>query len=406
MSRAHLRSSAVRHGSAGSRSSAVPLSYAVLLGYGAPLALDAGAAALVIAGRGTGGAGLHALASGLAFVLTARWLSAGPAAARRTTALAPAAAAESSAAVSAAALVLALPVVGAALLAFVAWPSWTRRPEGAGAALVEVALPDGSEEIDDAPLVRAPEARPIRELLRDAESPDERVRAVMTLRHMDARRAVPLLRLAFSHQSEDVRLLAFGILEQREKRLRARIELNQVRLAASCLSSVPGSPRPRCAGEGHGEPGQIGLSAFGASSTSGSARDDAAARPARWHRRLARDHWELVYGGFVSGDLEPAVLAQARDHAQAALAREPDVKMAVLLARIYLRRRQPEAAEAYLARAQRAGLPAASAAPLLAEAAFQRRRFGDIAPILRSVQRAGLRRPELDPVAEYWTSEA
>lgn len=344
---------------------------AVLLGYGAPLALDASALSLVLAGRGAGGVVLHALAAALAFVLTARCLRAGSAADRARpaamlTTAAPASAAP--AALSAAVLVLALPVVGAAVLAFVAWPSWRRRPENASAALVEVALPDGSEEIDDTPLDAAPRARSIRELLRDTESPDERVRAVMTLRHMDARRAVPLLRLAFSHENEDVRLLAFGILEQREKRLRARIEQNQSRLAG--------------------------------------AGSEAGARPARWHRRLARDHWELVYGGFVSGDLEPVVLAQARDHAQAALVREPDAKMAVLLARIYLRRRQPEAAQAYLEQARRAGLPAASAAPLLAEAAFQRRRFGEIAAILRGVERAELRRPELEPVAEYWTSGA
>jgi polysaccharide biosynthesis protein PelE len=343
-------------------------SFAVLLADGAPLALDAGATALVIAGRASAGAGLHAVAAALAFGLTAHWLHREPSAERRKPPLAasaaatPPAAAASVAAWSAAVLVVTLPVVGAALLALVAWPSWRRRSKSAGPGLVEVALPDGSGDIDEPPLARAPEARPIRELLRDATSADERVRAVMALRHMDARRAVPLLRLAFSHESEDVRLLAFGILEQREKRLRSRIELNQSRLAS-------------------------------------------ATRPARWHRRLARDHWELVYGGFVSGDLEPAVLAQARDHAQAALAREPDARMAVLLARIYLRRRQPEAAEAYLARAQRAGLPAASAAPLLAEAAFQRRRFGEIAAILRGVQRAELRRPELEPVAEYWTSE-
>jgi hypothetical protein len=78
----------------------------------------------------------------------------------------------------------------------------------------------------------------------------------------------------------------------------------------------------------------------------------------------------------------------------------------VLLARIYLRRRQPEAAEPYIEQALGAGLPAASAAPLLAEAAFQKRRFGEIPAILRAVQRAELRRPELDPVAEYWTNEA
>ena len=36
---------------------------------------------------------------------------------------------------------------------------------------------------------------------------------------------------------------------------------------ASCPKSVPGSPRPRCAGEGQGEPGQMGSSAFGTSAT-------------------------------------------------------------------------------------------------------------------------------------------
>jgi competence protein ComEC len=45
--------------------------------------------------------------------------------------------------------------------------------------------------------------------------------------------------------------------------------------SASCPKSAPGSPRPRCAGEGHGEPGQMGISAFGASSTLGGSADSA-----------------------------------------------------------------------------------------------------------------------------------
>jgi glycosyltransferase involved in cell wall biosynthesis len=40
----------------------------------------------------------------------------------------------------------------------------------------------------------------------------------------------------------------------------------------SCLRSVPSSPRPRCAGEGHGEPGQMGTFAFGTSSALGETR--------------------------------------------------------------------------------------------------------------------------------------
>jgi hypothetical protein len=79
--------------------------------------------------------------------------------------------------------------------------------------------------------------------------------------------------------------------------------------------------------------------------------------------------------------------------------------MAVLLARIHLRQKQPEQAWSYLERADRAGLARASSAPLFAEAAFQMRRFGEIPGILRGVPRAELRRPELEPVAEFWTSE-
>jgi len=42
--------------------------------------------------------------------------------------------------------------------------------------------------------------------------------------------------------------------------------------STSCARSVPESPRPRCAGEGHGDPGQMGNSAFGTSSTLGETR--------------------------------------------------------------------------------------------------------------------------------------
>jgi hypothetical protein len=329
-----------------------------LLALGTPLAVDAAASALIIAGRGLPGLALHALAALLAWLWT-RLLAARAAPTLPLTLRA-------SAPLTAALLALALPLVGSAILACVAWPSWSRKRSAALAGVVEVAFPDGSVEVDDEARLALAVIRPIRQELRHSDSPDARVRAVMTLRHMDARRAVPLLRLAFAHESEDVRLLAFGILEQREKRLRTRIELSENRLAQVT------------------DPGQRG----------------------RLQRRLARDHWELVYAGFVSGDLEPVVLARAREHASGALELRPDANTALLLARIHLRQREPESARHWLRRACAAGAAPASAAPWLAEAAYQQRRFGEIPGILNGVRRRELRRPGLEPVAEFWTQRA
>jgi len=322
---------------------------------GLPLALDAASGALVIGGHVPAGILSHAAACAAAYGLTRRWVpGAGGGLAAATAAL----------------LAAFLPVVGAAILAFVAWPSFLRERAAPRAAIVEVPLPDASELGALQPLfsAAAPPSRSIPQRLREASSADERIRAVMALRHMDARRAVPLLRQAFAHDSEDVRLLAFAILERREKRLRARIKAAEGRLAQATA-----------------EPSE---------------------RPARWHRRLGRDHWELVYGGFVSADLEPAMLAKARDHLERAIALEPDAALMRLLARTHLREREPAQARAWLLRAAQAGAPHPTLVPWLAEAAWQERRFGDVAAILRGVPRAALRRPELDAVAAFWTAGA
>jgi polysaccharide biosynthesis protein PelE len=322
-----------------------------LLAHGLPLALDALACALVIGGRVPAGALAHAGAAAAAYAITRRWVSGSSG---------------TSAAATTALLTLCLPAVGAAILAFVAWPSFLRQRARVRAALVEVPLPDGSElRATQRPLFSSAPPRSIRQVLAESSSAEERVRAVMALRHMDARRAVPLLRQAFAHESEDVRLLAFAILERREKRLRARIQAAESRL--------------------------------------GQATTEPSERAARWHRRLGRDHWELVYGGFVSGDLEPVMLGKARDHLERAVALEPDPAALRLLGRIALRQRDPRGARAWLARAEEAGAPPATLAPWLAEAAWQERRFAEVATILRSVPRAALRRPELDAVATFWT---
>jgi hypothetical protein len=221
---------------------------------------------------------------------------------------------------------------------------------------------------------------PIREILRGTGPAHERIQAVMALRRMPARDALPLLRSALTDPSEDVRLLAYAILERREKSLRASIERKLGALAEQNAGSNP-----------HGASTGQQLGAL---------------------RELAHDHWELVHGGFVEGELAQRTLELAAEHTSAALAllmssdasatagREGD--LAVLLARIELRRDRTQEAARALELAGRAGVAESTLAPLLAELAFIERRFDRIPSLLAPAAGAQLDRPRLHAVIEHW----
>lgn len=321
----------------------------------APLGCELVACVALAFGLSATSAAIHVIAAGLVAIVTLR---AAPDGNRRGAALA------------AAALAFALPLVGAAILGFVAWPAWTRARQSAPGGTIEIALPsvsDDAESESEAPAA-AEEQRPLRELLGEAPGGSIRIDAVMALRHMEARRAVPLLKLAFTHSSEDVRLLAFAILERREKRLRAGIRAIERRLA-QLESRGPEQPRWR----------------------------------AQCHRRLAQYYWELCYGGFVSGALEIEALERAARHARSADSEQGDAATALLLARIHLRQRRAAEAWNCLERAELAGAHRGSSVPLFAEAAYALRRFDEIPRLLRRMEPPELCRPDLAEVAQFWT---
>ncbi len=322
-----------------------------------PLALEIVACVALGCGLAVLGAAIHVVAAAAAAFLSFRRT---PDAERRGAALA------------AGALVLSLPLVGAAIVELIAWPTWERGRKAASGGTIEIALPSLGDDGDGSSEAEAPaqDRRPIRELLGEAPASDARFDMVMALRNMDARRAVPLLKLAFKHPSEDVRLLAFAILDRREKRLRSSVRTLERRLVQ--LERSPHHP-------GH------------------------ASVLAQCHRRLAQHYWELCYGGFVSGDLERETLERAARHALAAETERSDAASALLLARIHLRQRRAAEAWQYLERAERAGAHRASSAPLFAEAAYALRRFDQIPRLLQRMQGAELCRPDLAEVARFWT---
>jgi hypothetical protein len=269
----------------------------------------------------------------------------------------------------AATLVLGMPVLGLVGLFFVMLLVWKKlRPEQTG-GVIEIAMRDFATERVD--IGKSTVFEPLGQVLTNAVAVTRRMKAVMQLRRMSTREALPLLRLALGDKDEDVRLLSFAILERREKGLRRRIDAALARLDNS--ASTAGSRL--CTEE-----------------------------RALLERGLAQDYWELIYSGFVNGAIADTVLDRAAVHAYSAFTLRADSGTALLLGRIELRRARPFQACKALLRAEKLGIAAATTAPLFAEAAFLMRRFRHIPALLARAGNAQLRKPGLDAVAAYWLS--
>jgi hypothetical protein len=117
---------------------------------------------------------------------------------------------------------------------------------------------------------------------------------------------------------------------------------------------------------------------------------------------LARDHWELVYGGFIDEELVPNTLHAASQYAEAAMETMADAASALLLGRIQLRLGDFSAARQWLQQAEALGASCALTGPFLAELAYGQRRFERVAAELERVPAQRLFRPRLWPVAAYW----
>jgi len=265
---------------------------------------------------------------------------------------------------SAGALALCLPGLGVLALAVVVLPAWRRLRRDAEPSLIELAVtrPPADPGVFDEQ--RPGELSPICQVLAGNSSTDERIAAVMALRRMPAREALPLLRRALRDPSEDVRLLAYAIVERREKTLRARISHMRSELEQLSRTEV--------------------------------------ARRFALLRGLAHEHWELAYAGFVSGELAQVALQDAARHAREAIELRADASLLVLLARLQLRDGQPRQARITLQRARDLGVASSTLAPLLAEIAFALRQYRSIPQLLRLAGEAQLRRPGLSAIARHW----
>lgn len=207
----------------------------------------------------------------------------------------------------------------------------------------------------------------VRQQIADTSAPLElRMKALLALQNVPTRQSSGILREALADSADDLRLLAYGMLDAREQQLTHRIEQALGRHAGA--SADP------------------------------EARYLAA-------RELAELYWELVYQELVQGDMRAYALAQVKRYCNEALAHKvKDTGLWVISGRMRLLTGDYNGATGAFATAIRQGFPRVRALPYLAELAFLRRDFATTRAIMRELRVDGRSRP-LRLSADFWGQE-
>lgn len=212
----------------------------------------------------------------------------------------------------------------------------------------------------------------LRAVLSNSEVPTRsRMRAMVALQHISGRISSPLLRNVLNDASEDLRLLAYGMLDSLERNISRAIdkELDTLQKAREA--------------EGQDTLGPVGIQAA---------------------EKLSALYWEFVYQNLAQGDMRDHAIRESLRYCEMVLAQFPNLAQHTMRRGVLLHAcgRLPEAAEAY-ALAQQQGLPATRVLPYLAELSFEQRDFDKTRQLMQQLDEWSAL-PKLRPVIDYWNA--
>lgn len=191
---------------------------------------------------------------------------------------------------------------------------------------------------------------------------DRRLAVLLALDNVPTRIASPMLHEMLDDFSDDVRLVAYGILDAKEKEINAKIHDELEGIADS------GSDAQRL----------VRL------------------------RQLAELYWEQVYSGLSLGDLRLHALEMASHYLGQALELAPrDPGLWLLKGRLLHQQQQCDAAQEALDLAVACGLPEERALPYLAEIAFERRDYATVRAMLGEIASTQVTQ-KMQAVIRFW----
>jgi len=201
----------------------------------------------------------------------------------------------------------------------------------------------------------------LRQVLREAGDTGKRVRALLATRQMPGREGVEILREALKDSADDVRLLAYSLLEQREKHL--------VSEAGSIQKELESNPNET--------------------------------RESALRRRLAQLWWENAYLGLAQGSLRQYYLHNARDLLVRLVGQLDQHMDWQLLGRVELALGNTETAGEAFEIAMENGARKEQVYPYLAEVAYLQRDYEKVRYCLARCAH-GPANPAMQPLLEAW----
>jgi polysaccharide biosynthesis protein PelE len=192
-----------------------------------------------------------------------------------------------------------------------------------------------------------------------------RMQSLLTLQAVPSRVSNPILEELLGDDTDDVRLVAFGMLDTEEKKISSEIRQQSERLEQAQTLEVR----------------------FGCL------------------RQLAELNWELVYACLAQGELRRHILTQAARFADEALALDVSSGsgLVFLRGRIWLEQGDLDAAKLAIEQAVAQGQPRTSAWPYLAEIAFRRRDFIAVRQYMQQLSKLNLA-SRTQMVEDFWVS--
>lgn len=201
-------------------------------------------------------------------------------------------------------------------------------------------------------------------LVKTAIPAETRLQSISALQHLPTVATSSVLRTLLDDPVEDIRLVAFGMLDKEEKLITGRIH--------KLLNRAP-------------------------------QENDSPREHFLYNKQLAELYWELAYSGIVQGDLRNYTLNNALEHATTAQNHhESDPGLLFLTARVLDALGRFDEAIEKMQSAIELGLPKHRALPYLAEMAFERGDYHTARELLDEIGSAPVT-PRLRPVVDFWT---